>query len=227
VFLGRALNRGNVAEPLSAAAELQFVSFAEALELTLLLADRQPEKFERAAGHWHARFLQEVPNVDLRESQAVLALLAAVPVNRLAAASLAELLSRRRSCERIGEALVRLVAGGVDADSADSLLAKRCRPNVRVPVRRFSRASGCGGDDADMLADTSEGKYHVGERWNYRTRRGEEDSLLTVLKVESSPKLGVIVHVSLDGLRIENPTFQGHGPTRVHRRLARWRWDAD
>jgi hypothetical protein len=26
VFLGRALNRGNVAEPLSAAAELQFVS---------------------------------------------------------------------------------------------------------------------------------------------------------------------------------------------------------
>jgi len=29
--------------------------------------------------------------------------------------------------------------------------------------------------------------------------------LLTVLKVESSQKLGVIVHVSLDGLRIENP----------------------
>ena len=29
--------------------------------------------------------------------------------------------------------------------------------------------------------------------------------MLTVLKVESSQKLGVIVHVSLDGLRIENP----------------------
>jgi hypothetical protein len=55
----------------------------------------------------HVRFLQKVPNVDLRESLAVLALLAAIPSNRLAAAALAELLSRRRSCERIAEALVR------------------------------------------------------------------------------------------------------------------------
>jgi len=30
-----------------------------------------------------ARFLQDVPNVELRESQAVLALLAAISVNRL------------------------------------------------------------------------------------------------------------------------------------------------
>ena len=40
------------------------------------------------------RKLQEVPNVDLRENQAVLALLAAIPLNRLAAAALAEFLSR-------------------------------------------------------------------------------------------------------------------------------------
>jgi selenocysteine lyase/cysteine desulfurase len=103
----RALDRGNVTEALSAASELQFVGLAEALELTLLLADRESEKYERAAGRWHARFLQEVPNVHLRESQAVLALLAAIPVNSLAAAALAELLSRRRSCERSAEALVR------------------------------------------------------------------------------------------------------------------------
>jgi uncharacterized membrane protein len=98
---------GNVTEALSAASELQFVDLAEALELTLLLADEDPEKFGRAAGRWTARFLQEVPNVDVRESQAVLALLAAIPVNRLAAVALAELLSRRRSCEWIAEALVR------------------------------------------------------------------------------------------------------------------------
>jgi hypothetical protein len=67
----------------------------------------EPEKYERAAARWHVRFLQEVPNVDLRENQAVLALLAAIPANRLAAAGLAELLSRRRSCERACEALVR------------------------------------------------------------------------------------------------------------------------
>ena len=105
--LRRALDRGNATEALSAAAELQFVGLAEALELTLLLADEQPEKYGRAAARWHVRFRQEVANVDLCEDIAVLALLGAIPVNRLAAAALAELLSRRRSCERIAEALVR------------------------------------------------------------------------------------------------------------------------
>jgi hypothetical protein len=104
---GPSIARGNVTEALSAASELQFVGLAEALELTLLLAGREPEKYDRAAARWHVRFLQEVPNVDLRENQAVLALLAAIPANRLAVAALAELLSRRRSCERITEALVR------------------------------------------------------------------------------------------------------------------------
>jgi hypothetical protein len=87
--------------------ELDFVRLAEALELTLLLVDGEPDKYERAAFRWHACFVQEVPNLELRESQAVLALLVAIPANRLAASALAELLSRRRSCERIAEALVR------------------------------------------------------------------------------------------------------------------------
>jgi hypothetical protein len=68
----RALDRGNLTEALSAASELQFVSLAEALELTLLLADKDPEKYDRAAARWHVRFRQEVANVDPRENQAVL-----------------------------------------------------------------------------------------------------------------------------------------------------------
>jgi hypothetical protein len=44
----RALDRGNVTEALSAASELQFVSLAEALELTLLLVGSEPDKFSRA-----------------------------------------------------------------------------------------------------------------------------------------------------------------------------------
>ena len=74
----RALDLGNVTEALSAAPELQFVGLAEALELTLLLADRAPDKYERAAARWHVHFLEEVPNVDLREDVAVLGLLAAI-----------------------------------------------------------------------------------------------------------------------------------------------------
>jgi hypothetical protein len=103
----RALDRGNVTEALSAAAELHFVGLVEALELTLLLVDDEPERYGRAATRWHLRFAQEVPNVDVRESLAVLALLGAIPANRLAAAALAELLGRRRTCERIADALVR------------------------------------------------------------------------------------------------------------------------
>jgi hypothetical protein len=90
-----------------AAGELQFVGLAEALELTLLLADGRDAKYERAALRWHARFVCETRNVDIRESVAVLALLTAIPANRLGAAAMAELLSRRRSLERCAEALVR------------------------------------------------------------------------------------------------------------------------
>jgi hypothetical protein len=103
----RALDRGKVTEALSAASELDFVGLAEALELTLLLSAGDLEKYNRAALRWHVRFVEQTKNVDIRESQAVLALLTAIPANALAAAALAELLSRRRSCERIAEALVR------------------------------------------------------------------------------------------------------------------------
>jgi hypothetical protein len=104
--LRRALDHGNVTEALSAAGELQFVGLVEALELTLLLAEGEDERYERAALRWHARLVYETKNVDIRESVAVLALLAAIPANRLAAAALAELFSRRRSLERCAEALV-------------------------------------------------------------------------------------------------------------------------
>jgi hypothetical protein len=50
--------------------------------------------------------MREVPKVELRENQAILSLLALVPVSRLAAAALAELLARRRGLERACEVLV-------------------------------------------------------------------------------------------------------------------------
>jgi hypothetical protein len=46
------------------------------------------------------------------------------------------------------------------------------------------RASGSRGDDPDVPGDASEGKYHVGERWNYRTRPGEEGSALSRVVAE-------------------------------------------
>jgi uncharacterized membrane protein len=94
--LGSAVGRGGA----------PVVGLTEALELTLLLADGELAKYERAALRWHVRFVYESKNADIRESQAVLILLAAIPANRLAAAALAELLSRRRGLERTCEVLV-------------------------------------------------------------------------------------------------------------------------
>jgi hypothetical protein len=67
--LRRALDRANVTEALSGAGELQFVGLAEALELTVLLADGDAAKHERAAVRRHARFAYETKNVDIRASR--------------------------------------------------------------------------------------------------------------------------------------------------------------
>ena len=102
----RALDRKNVTEALSAAAELPHVGLSEALELCLLLRDKAPEKFPRAALRWHRRLCREV-EVSLEEAQAMLAALALLngPRKESAAFALAELLSRR-GLERPCEALV-------------------------------------------------------------------------------------------------------------------------
>jgi hypothetical protein len=56
-----------------------------------------------------------------------------------------------------------------------------------------------------MLADTTNSMFKVGQMWKYQTRPGEEGSTLTVVKVESAPRIGVIVHVAVRGLHVKNP----------------------
>jgi hypothetical protein len=92
----RALDRQNVTEALSAGSEIQHIGLAEALELCLLLRDKAPARYPRAALRWHGRLCREV-DVSLEEAQAVLAalLVMAGERKRNAAYALAELLSRR------------------------------------------------------------------------------------------------------------------------------------
>jgi len=47
-------------------------------------------------------------------------------------------------------------------------------------------------------------EYKAGQKWSYKTRPGEEDSFLIILKVETDPKLGTIVHIALNGLKMKN-----------------------
>ena len=61
-------------------------------------------------------------------------------------------------------------------------------------------------------------KYIPGQVWSYKAREGEEHSILTILRVESTPKLGVIIHVRIDGIQFKNctggpaPQHLGHAP---------------
>jgi hypothetical protein len=100
----RALDRGNVLDALSSASELDHVGLTEALELCLLMRDKEPARYTQVALRWHARFCREIRDVDFTEAQAILATLAALSGERKgnAAFALADLLSRRgleRTCE--------------------------------------------------------------------------------------------------------------------------------
>jgi hypothetical protein len=45
----------------------------------------------------------------------------------------------------------------------------------------------------------------AGQIWTYRARPGEEASRVTILKTESDPKLGTIIHIAVEGVTIRNP----------------------
>ena len=53
-------------------------------------------------------------------------------------------------------------------------------------------------------------KFSVGQVWEYRTRADEGGSRVRVLRVDETGYAGVIVHVSVDGLSIRDPS----GPDR-------------
>ncbi len=75
----RTLERGDVLEALGAAHQLGRLTLADALGLTVLLAERDPARYERAAVRWLGRWLLEVGGVELEEAQLVAAAFAALP----------------------------------------------------------------------------------------------------------------------------------------------------
>jgi hypothetical protein len=95
----RAVERGNVVAALAAARQLPGdVGLSDALALCALLAEKEPERFDRAAVRWHARYALELPGVTLAESQLVLASVASLASPRPQAArqALTELAAARR-----------------------------------------------------------------------------------------------------------------------------------
>jgi len=93
----RALERGNLLEAEAAARELHGLSLADALSYCLVLARKDPPRFERAALRWHGRYELEVRELALVDAQLSLAALAALrsdPANGQAQRLLTELAAR-------------------------------------------------------------------------------------------------------------------------------------
>jgi hypothetical protein len=63
----RALTTGNLTIIRAAAAELPSIRLDDALQVCVLLRDREPDRYERAAVRWIGRFCVERPQVTLED----------------------------------------------------------------------------------------------------------------------------------------------------------------
>lgn len=53
--------------------------------------------------------------------------------------------------------------------------------------------------------DFQDDKFKVGQIWKYNTRTGEDNSTLTILKVEKYDSAGIVIHIYVNGLKLKNP----------------------
>jgi hypothetical protein len=92
----RAVERRHLPAAEAAAYELGRLTLADALLLLLLIAEKAPEKFERAAVRWVGRFAVETAGLRVPDLQLVLGAVAGLrePVPRLALETLAAVAER-------------------------------------------------------------------------------------------------------------------------------------
>ena len=69
--------------------------------------------------------------------------------------------------------------------------------------------SGCSSSEEIEVTSPTGSKFEVGQVWRYQTRPGEEKSTIVIVKVESDETIGNIIHVSINGLKINNPQVEG------------------
>jgi hypothetical protein len=91
---------------LAAAHDLPQLSLADALDLTLLVARKDPARYPRLAARWLLRFLEEHPVATIEEAALAASCLAALPGGGYAEAAatlkaMAEKASRRRRESRV------------------------------------------------------------------------------------------------------------------------------
>jgi len=56
---------------------------------------------------------------------------------------------------------------------------------------------------ASMLQDTTDSKYHVGDIYAFQSRPTEPNARLTVVKVEYQKKIGTVIHIRVDSVKVK------------------------
>ena len=59
------------------------------------------------------------------------------------------------------------------------------------------------------FTEAKDSDFKAGQVWSYKTRPNEAASTLTVCKIEVAGKLGTVVHVSIDGVKVKSPQSKG------------------
>ena len=59
---------------------------------------------------------------------------------------------------------------------------------------------GCG--DQTLDTESSASGFKPGQVWSYKTRDGDDKSLLTILKIEDHPKFGMVAHIHVSDVKI-------------------------
>jgi hypothetical protein len=97
----RAIQRRNVLAAVAAAKELPQLGLDDALELTMLVARKDPHRHERMAARWLLRLLEEDPALTIQEAALAASSLAALPgAGYLEAAQTLKAMAERASSRR-------------------------------------------------------------------------------------------------------------------------------
>jgi len=71
-----------------------------------------------------------------------------------------------------------------------------------------------------LTEDVADKKFKPGQIWSYETRPGESNSTLTILRIDSGAKIGIVIHVRVDGLKLRRQQG-GTSPSIEHMPFSR------
>ena len=74
---------------------------------------------------------------------------------------------------------------------------------------------GCDGGNTSTATGNAMQTFAPGQVWTYNTRPGEERSRIVICRVETDPKLGEVVHIHVNGVRLKNKHAPGGSSDQV------------